>query len=301
MEPTPFHETEQFDLSFPFRAWDSYKAPFWFPLHWHEPLELLYILKGKLNLSLNGKSLECRQGDIIIIDTDLVHGFFDPQPETLARIFQFGRSLVNETLKELQDSQPLNEQAADDEEPVFRRKTVISYSRDPGLHSCLENVLMEIFNENEQKLPGHKLAIKSGLCNFTLGLLRKINRDEKTVWGTSAGISAEKNSTQYLERIFSFILNHYSRPEINLDDAAAEAGLSKYYLSRFLKEKTGQGFHEHLSLVRLRNAEKYLKSSDMPIIDIAYLSGFQSLATFNRIFKTHTGLTPSVFRRTQAS
>ncbi|MCL2479740.1 MAG: AraC family transcriptional regulator [Treponema sp.] len=298
METLPFHEEEQFDISFPFRAWDSYKAPFWFPLHWHEPLELLYILKGKLNFLLNGKSRECRQGDIIIIDTGLVHGFFDPQPETLARIFQFGRSLVDDTLSGLQEHG--QKSGSKIEDTIFRQKPVISYSKEPGLHGSIENLLMDIFNENEQKLPGYKLAVKSGLYDLTLKLLRKVRGENTPLWQTPAGTSIEKNSTQYLERIFSFIFNHYSRPQLSLDDAAAEAGLSKFYLSRFLKEKTGQGFRDHLALVRLRSAEKYLAGSDMPIIDIAFRSGFQSLATFNRIFKAHTGLTPSAFRRSQA-
>ena len=296
MKAQPFHEEEQFDLSFPFRAWDSYKAPFWFPLHWHEPLELLYILKGKLNLSLNGQSRECRQGDIIVIDSGLVHGFFDPLPETLARIFQFGRSLVDETLGELRTEDP----EPDSADQVFRRKILINATGDPGLYNSFGNILEEIFRENEQKMPGYKLAVKSGLYALTLKLLRKKPGENNVHWEKSASISAEKNSTQYLERIFSFILKSFDRPELSLDDAAAEAGLSKFYLSRFLKEKTGQGFHEHLALVRLRNAEKFLAGSDIPIIDIAYRSGFQSLATFNRIFKTYTGLTPSAFRRKEA-
>ncbi|MCL2834710.1 MAG: AraC family transcriptional regulator [Treponema sp.] len=293
METLPFHEEEQFDLSFPFRAWDSYKAPFWFPLHWHEPLELLYILKGKLNFSLDGKSRECRQGDIIVIDSGLVHGFFDPQPETLARIFQFGRSLVDEALNGLRDNQIFTAQ----DRPIFKRKAVISGSLDPGLYSGIENLLAEIFSENEKKLPGYKLAVKSGLYELTLKLLRGIPHEISPVLKTSAGAGAEKNGTQYLERIFSFLLNHYNRPQLSLDDAAAEAGLSRFYLSRFLKEKTGQGFHDHLTLLRMRNAEKYLTGSDIPIIEVAFLSGFQSLATFNRIFKSQTGLTPSAFRR----
>ena len=306
MEIQPFHEEEQFDFSFPFRAWDSYKAPFWFPLHWHEPLEMLCILRGKLNFSLSGKSRECRQGDIIIIDSGLVHGFFDPQPDTMVRIFQFGRSLVDETLAVLSDPQESADSAGfynsghDREGPIFSRKDIICRSIDPGLHSSLENLLFEIFSENAQKPPGYKLAIKSRLFDIALKLLRKNPPESLPPWKEPETGAAEKNGTQYLERIFSFILNHYSRPELSLDDAAAEAGLSKFYLSRFLKEKTGQGFHSHLALVRLRSAEKYLAGSDMPIIDIAYLSGFQSLATFNRIFKAHTGLTPSAFRRTQA-
>jgi AraC-like DNA-binding protein len=49
-------------------------------------------------------------------------------------------------------------------------------------------------------------------------------------------------------------------------------------------------------MVRVGRAEKYLVSTDIPIIDIVYLCGFASLTTFNRLFKRYTGLTPSSYR-----
>lgn len=49
--------------------------------------------------------------------------------------------------------------------------------------------------------------------------------------------------------------------------------------------------------VRLKRAEKLLKETDKKITDIAYLSGYQSIATFNRMFKQETGQTPSGYRK----
>jgi AraC-like DNA-binding protein len=95
--------------------------------------------------------------------------------------------------------------------------------------------------------------------------------------------------------------SNFDNPNINLEDTALEVGLSKYYLTRFLKEQTGLGYHDHLSRVRLSRARQYLAESDMPIIDIAYLCGFQSLTTFNRLFKEYTGTNPSAYRNQKIS
>jgi AraC-like DNA-binding protein len=97
------------------------------------------------------------------------------------------------------------------------------------------------------------------------------------------------------------MLENFDNPDFTLEDAARGAGLSKYHFSRYLKEQTGQGFHDHLTRIRLRQAEKELVESDRPVTDIAYLCGFQSLTTFNRLFRAYTGACPSVYRNGRAA
>jgi transcriptional regulator GlxA family with amidase domain len=92
------------------------------------------------------------------------------------------------------------------------------------------------------------------------------------------------------------ILKNFVNPGFTLEDAARCIGLSKYHFSRLLKEQTGQGFHDHLTRIRLRQAEKYLVESDKQVTDIAWLCGFQSITTFNRLFKAYIGDSPSVYR-----
>jgi transcriptional regulator GlxA family with amidase domain len=51
-----------------------------------------------------------------------------------------------------------------------------------------------------------------------------------------------------------------------------------------------------LSQVRINRAQEYLTVSDLPVTEVAYLCGFASLKTFNRVFKALTGVCPSVYR-----
>jgi AraC-like DNA-binding protein len=280
----PFYESEPLDRVFPFTAWDSFKAPFWFPLHWHERVEILYILKGGFRASINGILLEGNQGDIITINTGLIHGFFDPAPGTYARIFQFGLEIISEALVEIHDR--------DIHGPVFSRRPLITPSADGKIHARMEGLLMEMYEEYGQKNPGYRLIIKSRLYEMAAMFLRDIPVEQPP----GAKFFNKKGSAQHLERIFSFMLENFDNPDFTLEDAAGGAGLSKYHFSRYLKEQTGQGFHDHLARIRLRQAEKELVESDRSVTDIAYLCGFRSLATFNRLFKAYTGACPSVYR-----
>lgn len=284
MDINPFYEKEPLGRPFPFLAWDSYKAPFWFPMHWHERVEILYILKGKFNAYINETQYEGKRGDIIIINSGLIHGFFDPSPDTCARIFQFGLDIFDETLTDLHDR--------DFQGPVFSRRSLITASRDGRIHTLLEKLLKEIFEEYQKKIPGYRLVIKSKLYELSALFLREVAAEKSS----PEKITNKKNATQYLEHIFSLMLENFDKPGFSLDDAARSTGLCKSHFSRFLKEQTGLGFHEHLARIRLRQAEKYLAESGQSITDIAYLCGFQSLTTFNRLFKAYTGTTPSIYR-----
>jgi AraC-like DNA-binding protein len=284
MNDTPFYENEPLDKIFPFTTWDSFKAPFWFPLHWHERVEILYILRGGFHASINGTRCEGNQGDIITINTGLIHGFFDPVPGTYARIFQFGLEIISEALAEIHDR--------DIQGPVFSRRPLITPLEDGKTHARLEGLLMEMYEEYGQKNPGYRLIIKSRLYELAAMFLRDI--PEKQV--PAGKFSAKKGGARHLERIFSFMLENFDSPDFTLEDAARGAGLSKYHFSRYLKEQTGQGFHDHLTRIRLRQAEKELVESNLSVTDIAYRCGFQSLTTFNRLFKAYTGACPSVYR-----
>jgi AraC-like DNA-binding protein len=283
VDERPFYENEALDRVFPFLAGDTIKAPFWFPLHWHERVEIVYILRGGFQAYINGIQYEGNQGDIVTVNTGLIHGFFDPIPDTCARIFQFGLEIFGENLIEIQGQ---NLQG-----PVFSRRSLITASRDGEIYPRLEGLLMGIFEEYQQKSPGYRLMIKSKLYELASLFLRDIPVEQP-----SRKWTVNKQNNQYLERIFSLMLEKFDNPDFSLDTAAKDAGMSKYHLSRFLKEHTGQGFHDHLTRIRLRQAERHLLESDRPVTDIAYLCGFQSLATFNRLFKAYTGASPSVYR-----
>lgn len=285
MDEMPFHQKELTRGPFPLLVMDSFKKPFWFPLHWHEQIEILDILEGSLKVLINGKTWEGVQGDIFIVDTGLIHGFFEPSPESRVRIFQFGREIFDEPLTLAEDWGM--------EIPVFGRNPRISLAGNRVLYLCLKNLLTDISREFQKKEGGYRFIIKSDLYRLAAFLLRNVPEENPF---PAARIINEKNHTRYLKQIFAFIYSHFDNPELKLEDAAAAVGLSKYYLTRFLKDQTGLGFHDHLSRIRLSRAKQHLAESDRPVIDIAYLCGFRSLATFNRVFKEHTGTNPSAYR-----
>jgi AraC-like DNA-binding protein len=232
---------------------------------------------------VSGQIYNAVKGDIILINTNLVHQI-DAASDTTIIVFQFGLELFDQTLNDLREriSQKL----------VFDRKVFFNASENAELHHRIENLLLTIRQEYYVKQDGFRLVIRARLYDLAMILLREVPINS-TLPDEAAN---HKINHQHLERIFSFIHDNYNKQNITLDQAAEAASLSKFYFTRFFRRQAGQTFHDYLSKVRVSRAEEYLVSTDFPVIDIMNLCGFTSLTTFNRLFKRFTGLTPSSYR-----
>lgn len=77
---------------------------------------------------------------------------------------------------------------------------------------------------------------------------------------------------------------------------AAVSGVSAAHFARSFKEAFGAPPHRYLLTRRLERAKALLRDTDLPIIEIAFQTGWSSLGTFGRVFKDVTGESPSEMR-----
>jgi AraC-like DNA-binding protein len=88
-----------------------------------------------------------------------------------------------------------------------------------------------------------------------------------------------------------------SHRPINLEDAAAEAGISSFHFLRLFSQALGVTPHQYLVRSRLRHAARRLAEDDSAITDIAYDVGFADLSNFVRTFHRAAGVSPLKFRQ----
>ena len=111
---------------------------------------------------------------------------------------------------------------------------------------------------------------------------------------------ADKDGKCIIDEIQSFIRQHYNE-NITLNMLAEQFFLHPNYLSRLFKEKTGDNFVDYLTEIRIDKAKDLLKNTDNKIIEICYIVGYNNSRYFNKVFKQHTGMTPSKYRQTSSS
>ena len=87
-----------------------------------------------------------------------------------------------------------------------------------------------------------------------------------------------------------------NKNKTSLFDIAEKLGYNYHYLSKKFNKTFSMSFTEYLNSYRLEQALTLLTETDFNITEIAIESGFQSIRSFNEIFKQHTGTTPAKYR-----
>ncbi|MEZ5881387.1 MAG: AraC family transcriptional regulator [Nitratireductor sp.] len=98
-----------------------------------------------------------------------------------------------------------------------------------------------------------------------------------------------------LSRVSSLVDGNLHEP-LRIEDLSRAIGMSAYHFARQFKKETGQTPYQWLQAKRVAHAKTLLDGTDLPIVEIAALSGFQSQSRFGVVFKEHTGASPTDFR-----
>jgi AraC-like DNA-binding protein len=263
-------EKKQFEVAFPFLTWESKTAVF--PPHWHDCFEILYVAKGGMYVSIDDTIHEAVAGNVVMVNSGAIHSFFDEIPGTAIMGMQFDMVFFSEDFVNARDIVFHN--------PVIDKNTVHD-----AVYAQIQSILHIIFREYREKALGYQLAVKSKLYELMLVILRESPRPSCEIPSSLA------------KQIRAFMYKNFDDPDLCLEDAALAFNLNKFYFIRFFRKHTGYSFHSYLIKTRVDFACQYLIKSKMTITDIAFRSGFNSLQTFNRVFKSITGFKPRDYRR----
>lgn len=99
-----------------------------------------------------------------------------------------------------------------------------------------------------------------------------------------------------IERGISFMESNFSKKELKLEDVAHHVERNPSYFSHLLMSKTGKGFTELLTGIRIKEAKRLLLESSKSVKEISGMVGFQNPNYFSRMFKDTVGFTPREYR-----
>ena len=129
--------------------------------------------------------------------------------------------------------------------------------------------------------------------------LRKAQDRERRMTLDAATVEEAVQRLRYMFQVEKV----YRNERMSLDSLAERLGFQPYQLSGIINSRLGKSFTEFVADYRLEEIKKRLAdpAETSTILNIAYDAGFGTKASFNRIFKERTGLTPSEFRKKPAS
>lgn len=104
----------------------------------------------------------------------------------------------------------------------------------------------------------------------------------------------EKPETGY--NFLDYINENFNNAELDLSQISKATGVNQRYISDTISEKFQCNFKTYVNQIRINEAKRLLKETDLNIGEIAYSVGFSSPGSFNRVFKSMTGKTPTEFQ-----
>ncbi|WP_152399921.1 GH39 family glycosyl hydrolase [Paenibacillus cellulositrophicus] len=248
------------------------------PFHWHKELELIYVLKGSVEIHVAQERLILREEDLLVINSMDVHKIDKTGEANVLLTLQVDPGTVQaqpQQSKNRIDCSSVNSRIADE-------------ARFAPIRSGLAQMMWEL-NKREDGY-GDKVM---GHLHLLLG---QLVRYFATAERLDDSANASDVDLERLRRIIQYVDENYMY-KINLNQMAEQEHLSFYYFSHFFKSKIGISFQKYLTLIRLEKAETMLRETTSNIIDIAADCGFANVKLFNKSFKEKMGVTPSEYRQ----
>lgn len=250
------------------------------PKHWHKSLEFLYCMSGSLLVSINSNIYEMQKGDLILINSNIIHSTFSPEKSHIF-VMQIPLDLMVTFTKNAYNHNML-----------LQLNTVRYGGTDSWLNELKKmlNKLL-IYRSNSQLTSTiHSL----GLIYDSLALLI----DECAISADPKTIDLNFKKLMPLNNILKYLQMNISR-KITLDEVASQFSYSNAYFSKYFKTYIGMNWTEYLDILRLNEAKKLMLNSKKTFTEIAYSNGFGSYRNFYNVFKKAYGMSPRRFVETE--
>lgn len=159
--------------------------------------------------------------------------------------------------------------------------------------------LSQYINETEVGIARHILGL-GFVYLVSTSLLRLFPKTAKS--SLSSGSNRDKLSKEELELAHTIenLLNLekiYQEPTYSRADLARECKTSETYVSKIINLYFGKSFPQLMNEHRIEDAKRLLRETDAPVKTVAEEVGFNSLPSFNRVFKDSTEFSPSQYRK----
>lgn len=254
------------------------------PWHWHEEIELGYVVSGRLKVLTVGKSYCIDKGQGFFMNSNVVSSMEggDSSGECILESHLFHPVFLGGHFKSIFETKYL--------EPIMHNKqieVVEILGKNPGEKEILKKLRQLSVLQSRENMEFQTRNLLSEIWILLLIQTREREFDQPKI---------SLASQERIQTMLSFIHENYDT-KITLEEIAASAMISKRECLRCFREYLNKTPFEYLLDHRIEMAEKLLRTTDMTMTEIAMNTGFSSPAYFGKVFKEISGKTPGMFRR----
>lgn len=130
---------------------------------------------------------------------------------------------------------------------------------------------------------------------FLWTLISKKKKVEIAYVATTHKPVQQDTSGDDLQAVINYINTHYQNPELSLKLMRSDLKITENRISALIKSEFTISYKDYLHQIRISEAKRLFKESDLNINEVSALVGYGDISTFNRVFKKKEGLTPGAF------
>lgn len=253
-----------------------------YPIHFHDDIEVVYVLDGKIRLKNGHYTYNLKRGDVYILNDREIHSLESTGQDNMVMMLQMDMEYFSNYYSNLRNSFFVTDTEDDNDESI------------EVLRTLLAKIMMEIL----QKGYGFEHKVIESTHNLIACLFSDfqyfVMDDGKFVKETRP--KGNKVLAGRLNRITDYMYDNYNR-KLTLSEIAENEHLSIYYLSHVIKEATGLSFQDLLSFIRVEESEKLLLGTNKKIGAIAEETGFSAVRYYIKHFEHWFGMHPMEYRR----
>ncbi|MBL1125075.1 AraC family transcriptional regulator [Streptococcus suis] len=268
-----------------FMSKHSRYAPY--PEHTHQFLEINYVYKGHCRQRINDQLFDLKEGDILLMDVESRHSIEALGDEDiLINILFQNKGVSINWLKQLQGENSLLYQfLLSDSSQHFKRNNFLLLHTEED--SPVRQIVLEMMTEYFLPQDFSQQMLKHYLPLFFYHLARLLPTVEKTV-------DLQLEESTYAQ-VLKIIDREYA--SIGLAELAQRLNFNKNYLSNLIKTESGQTFTQLVNQRKLMKAQLLLKTTQLPIQEIALCVGFSNKTYFYDKYKETFGHGPKEERK----
>lgn len=253
-----------------------------YPIHFHDDMEVVYVLEGNIMMRNGYYTYSLRQGDIYILNDREMHSFESTGEDNMVMMLQMDLTYFSRYYDNLKNNFFVTDTEDDSDESL----------------EVLRNILARIMMEILQKGYGYEHKVIESTHNLIACLMADfqyfVMEDGK--FKNESRNKGNKILAGRLNRITDYMYDNYNR-KLTLSEIAEREHLSIYYLSHIIKEATGLSFQDLLSYIRVEESEKLLLGTNKKIGAIAEESGFSAVRYYIKHFEQWFGMHPLEYRK----
>ncbi|WP_181592737.1 AraC family transcriptional regulator [Paenibacillus sp. YN15] len=257
--------------------------------HSHDFVELVFVAEGHGEHLFSEQSYPISKGDVFVIPPGAEHDYRVRGAAPL-EIFNvlFMPSFLAPLLESLAEVTPFLHFFY--VEPFFRKELdfhahlKLSLAEEQAVRERLDRLV----EEYRTKPLGYRIAIKGLLAELLVYLSRCYGHSAVT-----SGFHPDENNA--IRQLCGFLEAHYAQP-IHLEQVCRMCGMSQTVFTARFKQLTGRTFTEYRNELRVRASLRLLRETAAKIVDVAQEVGVGDVSHFNRLFKSHMGMTPKEYR-----